>query len=169
MRKGFTIIELLVASVLLGLLVTILTMVFNQSSIAWRTGQAVTAGMDRVRDNIAEIREEADNAFLYNGQVYRTVGLWRTDGRLRDRACDAPGSQVQSEHGTRPEMVRSPVQSLNGRPWSDSTSLRNVDGADSSARRKNYTVNVRSKGPRNDERDWQAIYSFPDDPEEWCK
>ena len=34
MRKGFTIIELLVASLLLGLIVTILTMIFNQSSIA---------------------------------------------------------------------------------------------------------------------------------------
>ena len=33
-RSGFTLIEMLVASLLLGMLVTILTMVFNSSSIA---------------------------------------------------------------------------------------------------------------------------------------
>ena len=40
MKKGFTILELLVASLLLGMLMTILTMIFNQSSIAWRTRSA---------------------------------------------------------------------------------------------------------------------------------
>ena len=46
MRRGFTILELLVASLLLGMLVTILTMIFNQSSIAWRTGVAGVADLD---------------------------------------------------------------------------------------------------------------------------
>lgn len=63
MRKGFTLIELIVASLLLGMLVTVLTMIFNQSSIAWRTGVASVADLDDVRDNIAEVRDEADNAF----------------------------------------------------------------------------------------------------------
>ena len=34
MRRAFTMIELLVATMLLAMLVTILTMMFNQSSIA---------------------------------------------------------------------------------------------------------------------------------------
>ena len=38
MRKGFTILELLVASLLLGMLVTIMTQIVSQSSIAWSTG-----------------------------------------------------------------------------------------------------------------------------------
>ena len=101
MKKGFTIIELLVASLLLGMLVTILTMVFNQSSIAWRTGTAGVADLDDIRDNVAELREEADNAFVANVggsyQIFRHVGLWDSRGKLRDRACDAPGSDVMSE------------------------------------------------------------------------
>ena len=40
MKRGFTILEMLVASLLLGMMVTVLTMIFNQSSIAWRTGIA---------------------------------------------------------------------------------------------------------------------------------
>ena len=107
MKRGFTIIELLVASLLLGLLVTILTMVFNQSSIAWRTGVAGVADLDDIRDNIAELRDEADNAFVWNNEVYRHVGLWDKDGNLRDRACDAPGSKTMNEVGCRALLLRS--------------------------------------------------------------
>ena len=66
MKRGFTILELLVASMLLGMLVTILTMLFNQSSIAWRTGVAGVADLDEVRTNVAELRDEADNAYVWN-------------------------------------------------------------------------------------------------------
>ena len=176
MRKGFTIIELLVASLLLGMLVTILTMIFNQSSIAWRTGMAVTANMDDVRDNIAALRDESDNAFVYNDKVYRHVGLWKNDGTLRDRACDAPGSSVQSETGGRATLLQSKASSflvqIPRKPWDGSSSLLPVDGADSHTKPKNYTVNVMSYGPNNEKKDlksWQSIYSTPDDPEEWCK
>ena len=58
MKRGFTILELLVASLLLGMLVTILTMIFNQSSIAWRTGVAGVADLDDARANMAELRDE---------------------------------------------------------------------------------------------------------------
>ena len=44
-RNGFTLLEVLVASVLMGMLVTILTVIFNQSAIAWRTGKAGVADM----------------------------------------------------------------------------------------------------------------------------
>ena len=39
-ESGFTLLEVLVASMLLAMLITILTMVFNSSSIAWSTGKA---------------------------------------------------------------------------------------------------------------------------------
>ena len=98
MRRGFTIIELLVASLLLGLLVSILTMIFNQSSISWRVGIAGTADLRAIRENIAEIREEADNAFVHDGKLYRITGLWDKHGNLRNRACDAPGSTDENEN-----------------------------------------------------------------------
>ena len=99
MKNGFTIIELLVASLLLGMLVTILTMVFNQSSIAWRLGTAGVADMDDIRDNMAELRDEADNAFIAGSKVYRHVGLWDNEGNLRKRSCDADGSNVEDKWG----------------------------------------------------------------------
>lgn len=186
MKSGFTIIELLVASMLLGMLVTVLTMVFNQSSIAWRIGSAMTSNMDNVRDNIAELREESDNAFVYGNDVYRTVGLWDNNGNLRDRACDAPNSSVQNETGARAKFLRNKVQSFltaspsQRSPWSKSDSLVPVDGGmggntpggntpGANSGKQNFVVNVRSKGPANDEKDWQAVFSYADDPEEWCK
>ena len=156
---------------LLGLLVTILTMVFNQSSIAWRTATAVTANMDDVRDNVAELRDEADNAFVYGNEIYRTVGLWKKDGTLRDRACDAPGSSVASETGARAALLRKKARSflLQRQPWKNGSSLVSVDGAENGSKPQTYVVNVRSLGPNNNAEDWQAVFSYPDDPEEWCK
>lgn len=167
MRRGFTIIELLVASMLLGMLVTILTMIFNQSSIAWRIGVAGVSDMDDVRDNMAELREEADNAFAYGNEIYRTVGLWDENGDLRDRACDAPGSQVKSEEGGkyRALILRSRLNASNLKP--SDLRLINVGNAQTPGRVQNYTVNVMSGGPNNNVDDWQAIWSFPDDPSEW--
>lgn len=65
MKKGFTLIEMLVASLLMGMLVTILTMVFNASSIAWRTGRASLVDLDETRRDAAKLQRLADNA-LYD-------------------------------------------------------------------------------------------------------
>jgi len=167
MRKGFTIIELLVASMLLGLLVTILTMIFNQSSIAWRTGIAGTVDMDNVRENIAEVREEADNAFVYDAKLYRLTGLWDKNGNLRDRACDAPGSRDEDEN--KAVMLGGSSRSGNG-TWIGSLSnlkpndFKNgqVFSADSKSS-KNYTVNVMSAGPDRVFDTWDDVWSWPDD------
>ena len=52
MRRAFTMIELLVATMLLAMLVTILTMMFNQSSIAWTTGLASVTGLGNAREHL---------------------------------------------------------------------------------------------------------------------
>ena len=62
MKKGFTILELLVASLLLGMLMTILTMIFNQSSIAWRTGVAGVADLDDVRAALVQFLDGGPEA-----------------------------------------------------------------------------------------------------------
>lgn len=87
-RSGFTLVEVLVASLLMGMLVTILTMVFNQSSIAWRTGKASVAEMDKMRRYYSQVQRYADNA-LPGGpgkDAGRIVGAWEGDGSLRKRA-----------------------------------------------------------------------------------
>ena len=160
MKRGFTILELLVASMLLGMLMTILTMIFNQSSIAWRTGKAVTDDMSRVRENIAEIREEADNAFVWGGELRRITGLWDKTGKLRSRACDVSGSEDASElQATYLQNKLSSLSNLKPRDMK-SFSVGSSEGPD--ANRVNYTVNVKSAGPNGQFGDWDDVWSWPD-------
>jgi len=95
MSKGFTILELLVASLLLSLMVTVLTMVFNQTSIAWRTGAADVAELGDTRASLGDFHDVEDDVLPGLGEVgrqagasdnrkiaYRTVSLFKGwDGR----------------------------------------------------------------------------------------
>ena len=153
MKKGFTILELLVASLLLGMLVTILTMVFNQSSIAWRTGMAGVADLDQVRDNMAEIREEADNVFAHGSETYRLTSLWKKNGGLRARACSA-GTSEQAD-----TLVY--LGSFNETTLGSDITTINV-GSGSNKKVKTYTVGVTSWGPDRRENTYDDITTWPD-------
>ena len=87
-RAGFTLVEVLVASLLLGMLVTILTMVFNQSSIAWRTCKASVAEMDEMRRYYSQIQRHADDALpgVRGVTAGRIGGAWNGKGELQQRA-----------------------------------------------------------------------------------
>ena len=163
MKKGFTIIELLVASLLLGMLVTILTMIFNQSSIAWRTGVAGVADLDEVRNNTACVREYADNAFVWNNQGHRILGLWREDGQLRNRACD---SSEETDGNPRTETDRF-FQLPNALSPSNlklqDIKTKEVGNGDNGGNFSTYTINVMSAGPNRTPDDYDDIWSFPDD------
>ena len=159
MRRGFTILELLVASLLLGMLVTILTMVFNQSSIAWRTGMAGVADLDEVRDNIAEIREEADNIFVHGNSAYRLTGLWKTDGSLRKRACNASDAEAGDS------IVI--LTSVNGTTKGKDITVERVGSEKPDSGKKTYTVGVTSWGPDRlvNESTYDDITTWPDEIE----
>ena len=164
MRRGFTLLELLVASILLGVLTTILTMIFNQSSIAWRTGSAMVADLDDVRDNIAVLRDESDNAFVWDGSVYRLIGLWNISGDLNDRACDADGSTAAGDTRNRVNALRSKIDTgSSASPWSAKNVTGVGKGNSSGNSAKTYTVNVMSAGPDREFDTWDDIWSFPDD------
>ena len=160
MRRGFTILELLVASLLLGMLVTVLTMIFNQSSVAWRTGIAGVADLDDVRQNIARACEEADNIYVWNGDVHRHLSPWKDDGSLRFRAIDDSGTEPK-------EMTY--LESAAGNIASDSPRISDLAplvsvGSGSNGRSiKTYVVNVMSAGPDREFDTWDDIWSFPDD------
>lgn len=160
MKRGFTILELLVASLLLGMLVSVLTMLFNQSSISWRTGVAGVADLDQVRNNIAEVREEADNAYIWNDRVHRIVGVWNDEGNLRTRAWD-----VATEEGVGPNAD---FLDSKGGGLKNDTKLSDIKvisvGSGSSGRSfKTYTVNVKSAGPNKRFNDYDDIWSYPDE------
>ena len=150
MKRGFTIIELLVASLLLGLLMTILTMIFNQSSIAWRTGLAGVTDLNKVRAKAATVRDQADSAYVWNNQLYALQSLWDKNGSLRTRAIGRMNAAFLTvsdvEKGTRVNI------------GSDSS------GGSSGGSFNTYSVNVESAGPdRNYEETWDNIWSNPVD------
>lgn len=95
-KSGFTLLEVLVASILMAMLITILTMVFNSSSIAWSTGRAIVAEMNVLRRGMSVATMEADNAVpgvemggkgKLNTWGY-LVGPWDAQGKLRSRAIE---------------------------------------------------------------------------------
>lgn len=145
MKKGFTLIEMLVASLLMGMLVTILTMVFNASSIAWRTGRASLVDLDETRRDAATLQRLADNA-LYdkaNNKVLFVRSAWDDNatsvgsgGSLQRRAVDA--SRNCSWFGTGDFDVgsKSPWKTVNG-----------VSAGTAADTEFTYTVGVMSYGP----------------------
>ena len=160
MKRGFTIIELLVASMLLGMLMMILTMLFNQSSISWRTGAASVVDLDEVRDNVAEVSDEADNAYIWNNEVHRILGLWREDGQLRERAWDV-GTEDQSAN--KASFIKNRGGSFNDSSKLSSFKIIAVGSGDAGGGFKTYTVNVKSAGPDREFDTWDDIWSFPDE------
>lgn len=167
MKRGFTILELLVASLLLGMLVTVLTMIFNQSSIAWRTGVAGLLDMDEVRDNIAAVRDEADSLYPWNNELHRTVSIWNENAgggrpQLKKRAIDAPGNSDVGEQ----EKVQ--ILKSESELKKDDPDLQRVFGPvnvknSKSQAGRNWIVNVKSCGPNRILNDYDDIWSNPDD------
>ena len=112
-RRGFTVLELLVASLLLSMLVTVLTMIFNQSSIAWRTGVAGVVELNQVRTRLGTYHDLESDVLPGLGQtasqagsgssdsrdvLYRTVSVfkgWNGSGRLQ------PGSAARHDNTCR--------------------------------------------------------------------
>jgi prepilin-type N-terminal cleavage/methylation domain-containing protein len=160
MKRGFTILELLVASLLLGMLLTILTMLFNQSSVSWRTGVASVADLDEVRDNIAEVRDEADNAYVWNNKIHRILGLWDDQGNLRQRAWDVG---VEDKADSRALMLSARASSINDRAKPSDFTVLSVGSSASSGSLKTYTVNVKSAGPDREFNTYDDIWSYPDE------
>ncbi len=157
MKKGFTIIELLVASLLLAMLLTVLTMTFQQGSIAWRTGIASVVDLDSVRENVAELREVADDAYVWNGELHYLLGLWDEKGQMRTRAWDVT-----------PEKRRQTSLSIPAGCSKDNAQLNaftpvSVGAGSSGGKLDTYTVNVKSAGPDRQFDTYDDIWSYPDE------
>lgn len=167
-ESGFTLLEVLVASMLLAMLITILTMVFNSSSIAWSTGKASVAEMGEVRRKMSVASLMADNAVPGVKVGDRSswgylVGPWDKDGNRRRRAIVQNFSDVVKNGGN----VLSPPSIGSGKEtwvydgenlWA-TLSPGNVTG---SGTVKSYTVGVWSLGPDGKENSGDDISTWPD-------
>ncbi len=152
-RLGFTLIEILVASLLLGMLMTILTMVFNSSAVAWRTGKASNSRMSLARRQLAYVQKLADDALprinpAQKSDTGHILGPWDKKGDVRKRAVEVLPS------GKFPFSLPNWAQaSFNGgttapiEPWVKVSNIHSLQ-TDSG---RSYLVGVRSQGPdKND-------------------
>jgi len=158
MRRGFTLLEVLVASALLAMLVSILTMVFNQSSIAWSTGTAAVAGLGNVRQSVALYHNEAENTVLSDGagsaRPLLVTSVWSDDGNsvLKETGRTLSTSFVN----TAPE-----AEDL-ADPGSSGAGVESVSGADARGR-QSFIVGVTSWGPDGDPGTWDDISTLPEE------
>ena len=161
MKKGFTLLEVLVASVLMGMLVTILTMIFNQSAIAWRTGKAGVADMTDTERKLSCIHAYADSVVpCTGGDKYCVVSPW--DDAITDDSgqFNTRGIRKASELHKRFESVSGNFQNNDGGngQWRQ-TGLGSPDVNGGRA----FIVGVRSAGP---DRQWETeddISTWPDE------
>ena len=152
MRKGFSLLELMVACLLLGMLVTALTMIFNSSSIAWRTGTAGVAELKNVRTELGTMHDIMDDMLpgLSGRDDLRTVSLWDPDqdNQLRtDRAYDTI------------QWGRVSPISVND---AKTAALRTLNGAGNGNGSGLFTVGVMSLGPDGKQDTEDDVTTWPE-------
>ena len=85
-RPGFTLLEMLAACVLLGLLVTLLLSLFNQGEIAWSVGKSTATATGRQERSLARAaREGAETVFVTKptSAAVRLLQAWEANGDIR--------------------------------------------------------------------------------------
>ena len=159
--SGFTLIEILVASLLLGMLMTILTMVFNSSATAWRTGRASNAMMGKARRQLSYAQYLADNTLprvdtANNSQVGRVLSAWDRDGKPRDRAVEIfPAGRFPF---SLPNWAsQGSVGSSVPQPWQQVRNIQNLKADGGST----YIVGVLSLGPDGKQNTVDDINTMP--------
>ena len=167
-RNGFTLIEVLVASVLMGMLVTILTMIFNQSAIAWRTGKAGIADIIHTARNQGQmlvvrnrIHAVADNVLPYTeNRNYYVVSPWKD--------ADTDDSRVFHSRGiAQPGDIRRGYDTVAGAFHDADAGKQSLQrtglSRNTTERQRQFTVGVRSAGP---DRKWDTEDDISTWPEE---
>ena len=154
MRKAFTLLELLVATMLLAMLVTIMTMIFNQSSVAWTIGVASLTGMNDIRRKDAIYTAEAEDAIRRDtsgGNPVRLVSVW-----------DENGSGLRSDGRTIVSDFK--LLSPSASDMDDTLPDKNFAlGSGSSQSRASYIVGVTSWGPDGQQGTWDDITTMPEE------
>ncbi len=110
--------------------------------------------MDEARENIASLREEADNIFFHGSQAYLIVSPWDKTGNLRSRAYGTSGSD-----GAQVNMLTSLNGNSNGKSM---TPVAVGSGAGGKSGSKSYTVGVTSYGPDGEPDTYDDITTWPE-------
>lgn len=175
--RGFTILELLVASLLLSMLVTMLTMIFNQSSMAWNTGVASVSDLETVRKKMGGYHDVADDILPGIGQTgvrnigdssreiqYRTVSLFRNWSGSGQLQANRASQNCSGRAFDRVDWAGANLNSYNNQSaWSGASLGTLGSGNRWNAGNGGFIVGVRSAGP---DRRWETdddINTFPED------
>ena len=162
MKRGFSLLELLVASMLLSMLVTILTMIFNQSSIAWTIGTASITGLNEARRDISIYGIEAENIIVGDDErVLKVTSVWGEDGSgeiIRKSGGIASGRTLSTKF----EKLSASNQLLTDQL--DNTTLS--AGGGTAAGRVSWLVGVTSYGPdgkTGGDATWDDVTTMPEE------
>ncbi len=167
-KSGFTLLEMLVASLLLGMLVSILTMVFNSSSIAWRTGKAGVAQLSLLRRQLSFSQHRADSLLprvdvTDKNKIGFVVSPWCTEAKnggkyLRTRAVQNATSMDFGFLKPSFNDLESDKANCSVMPWQQLSGLGTIRLGSA----KSYTVGVLSYGPDGKRDTADDITTWPD-------
>ena len=144
-KGGFTLLEMLVASLLLSMLVMALSMVFSSSATAWRIGRAGVTGLHDVRTKLSCYQLAADNALPNLMGKGSGVGYVRSVWIDGSSLIDQDGDRVTDGRGfTRDDIFngRSGMDSSGNKPFKHNP-IGNLRGNSF----QNYIIGVGSAGP----------------------
>lgn len=158
-RRGFTLLEMMVASILLGMLITILTMVFTASAAAWRNGKAGAWGLRTARRDLASYQRAASDALPRlkgnGGEIGYVSSVW-VDG---NSLISSAGESLQRGFATQPPMGMGREGVSSDRPGVVNIPVQ----LDNSEKTKTYLVGVGSAGPDGEWNTDDDIVSWPED------
>lgn len=159
-KGGFTLIEMLVAALLLGMLISMLTMVFTASASAWRLGEGGAWGLRTARRDLSACQRAATDALPHikgrtdSGVVYIS-SVW------------VDGSSLKTSYGNsaRRGYDNNPPAGLGAEGASGSQPGVRVDGIklETSKGARNYLVGAGSAGPDGEWDTDDDITSWPED------
>lgn len=159
-KGGFTLLEMLVASLLLSMMVVALSMVFSSSASAWRIGRAGVSGLHDVRKELSEYQLSSDNALPNLRGKGRDVGfvrsVWMNGTTLIDQdgdSVDGRGFDVSDVYGG-----KSGLDASGNKPFK-SKSVGSIRGNSF----RNYIVGVGSAGPDHVWNTKDDIATWPND------
>lgn len=161
-RGGFTLLEMLVASLLLSMLVVALSMVFSSSASAWRIGRAGVDGLHDIRHRLSEYQLASDNALPNlrgrgSGVGYVRAVWMKGSSQLVD--IDGDTAKARGFETTDVYGGQSGVDTSGRKPFKTDLSAGSVNGNSF----KNYVVGAGSAGP---DREWNTkddIVTWPND------
>ena len=183
MKRGFTVVELLVASLLLSMLVTMLTMIFNQSSIAWRAGAASVDECAGARECMGTYHDIEDDVLPGIGQQsinvtsssdnrqlnYRTVSIWQRNAdnqiRANQRAFELIDWRSVQHNGFTADAALKGTTDTSPDSNTASGGNKSQNKGQNAGGNYGFVVGVRSAGP---DKKWDTeddINTFPEDVE----